>query len=106
MSELAITAAEFETKVKNAKGAVMVDFYADWCGPCKMLAPIVERLAKDYAGKAGVYKVNTDNAHAIATQLGIRGIPTIIFFKDGKEASRVVGSVPYDKLAAELNAIL
>lgn len=106
MSDLVINAADFDSKVKNVPGAAVIDFFADWCGPCKMLAPHIEKLAKDYEGRAGVYKINTDNAQALATQLGIRGIPTVIFFKAGKEAARVVGSVPYEKLASELNALL
>jgi len=106
MSDLVISAADFDSKVKNAAGAVVVDFYADWCGPCKMLAPVLEKLAADYKGKAAVYKINTDAAQAIATQFGIRSIPTIIYFKDGKEVNRIIGGVPYEKLAADLNAIL
>ena len=105
MSDLVISAADFDAKVKNSTGAVVVDFFADWCGPCKMLAPVLEKLAADFAGKAAVYKINTDSAQAIATQFGIRSIPTIIFFKDGKEVNRVIGSVPYEKLASEINSI-
>ena len=106
MSELIISAEDFESKVKNAPGAVLVDFFADWCGPCKIVAPIIEKLAEDFKGKAGVYKINTDNAQALATSLGIRGIPTLILFKDGQESNRVVGVTSAESLAAELNKLL
>lgn len=106
MSDLQIKAEEFDAKVKNAGGAAVVDFFATWCGPCKMLAPSIEKLAEAYAGKAGVFKVDTDTAQSLAMQFGIRGVPTVIFFKDGKEANRIVGSVPYDQLEKLLNEIL
>ena len=106
MSQLEITQEEFETKVKNGQGAALVDFFADWCGPCKILAPVVEKLSQDFAGKAGVYKINTDKAQALATSLGIRGIPTLIFFKDGKEVNRVVGVTSAENLTAQLNKIV
>ena len=106
MSELEIAAEQFEEKVLKSAKPVVVDFFANWCGPCKMLAPTIEKLSADYTGKAGVFKIDTDKAQQIATQFGIRGIPTIIFFKDGKEATRVVGFVPYDKLASTLDELL
>ena len=106
MSELVISAEEFDAKVKNAPGAALVDFFADWCGPCKIVAPLIEKMAQDFKGKAGVYKINTDNAQALATSLGIRGIPTLIFFKDGKEVNRVVGVTSAENLAAELNKLV
>jgi thioredoxin 1 len=106
MSELIISADDFDSKVKNATGPVLVDFFADWCGPCKIVAPVIEQLAKDFEGKAGVYKINTDNAQALATSLGIRGIPTLIFFKGGQEVNRVVGVTSAENLAAELNKMM
>jgi thioredoxin 1 len=106
MSELVIAAEDFDSKVKNAQQPVLVDFFADWCGPCKIVAPVIEQLAKDFAGKAAVYKINTDNAQALATSLGIRGIPTLIFFKGGQEVNRVVGVTSAENLAAELNKLL
>jgi len=106
MSELVISAEDFDSKVKNAQQPVLVDFFADWCGPCKIVAPVIEQLAKDFAGKAAVYKINTDNAQALATSLGIRGIPTLIFFKGGQEVNRVVGVTSAENLAAELNKLL
>ena len=106
MSQLIIAADEFDAKVKNATTPVLVDFFADWCGPCKSIAPVIEKLAVEYSGKAGIFKINTDNAQSLATSLGIRGIPTLIFFKNGKEAHRVVGLVGEDVLKAELNKLL
>jgi thioredoxin 1 len=106
MSELVITAEEFETKVKNGTGAAMVDFFTDWCAPCKVIAPIIEKMAVDYQGKAGVYKINTEKAQSLATRLGIRGNPTIIFFKDGKETDRIVGATSADNLTTKLKKII
>ncbi|MEW5944961.1 MAG: thioredoxin [bacterium] len=106
MSDLHINAQEFDEKVKRSPQPVAVDFYADWCGPCKMMAPLIEKLAEDYRGRARVFKINTDNAQQIATEFGIRGIPTVVFFKGGKESSRVVGFVPYEKLTSSLDGLL
>jgi thioredoxin 1 len=106
MSQLELDPQQFDASVKNAAGAVVVDFFATWCGPCKALAPAIEKLAQDFAGQANVYKIDTDKGGDIASGFGIRGVPTIIFFKDGKEANRIVGSAPYEKLAATLKAIL
>jgi thioredoxin len=73
---------------------VLVDFYADWCGPCKMMAPFVDEIARDYVGRALVAKVDTDRAQQATAPFGIRGIPTSIVFKDGKEVARHVGAAP------------
>ena len=74
----------------------MVDFWAEWCGPCQMLGPVIESLAEKYEGKAVVGKVNTDEEQELAMGFGITGIPTVIFFKDGKEIDRLVGVMPPD----------
>lgn len=76
---------------KTASGVVLVDFYADWCGPCRMLAPVLEKAAEKLSGKAKVMKVNTDEAGHVASQLRITSIPTMIIYKNGKEVSRHVG---------------
>jgi thioredoxin 1 len=81
----------FEDKVIKSSKPVMVDFFADWCGPCKMAAPIIEDLATEYAGKIVIGKVNVDNDNATATKFGVMSIPTVILFKDGKEIARKVG---------------
>lgn len=101
-----INTAEFEAKVKNTENVVMVDFYADWCGPCKMMSPVVDKLATEFAGKADVYKINTDNDGALAAGLGIMSIPTIILFKNGEEKDRVIGAVPESTLRGKLEALI
>lgn len=88
-----LSAEEFREKVTEAKGTVLVDFFATWCGPCKMIAAAVEQLATDYEGKAAVYKLDVDEAQEIAQEYGIMSIPTLVFFKDGKEAERIRGVV-------------
>jgi len=105
MAEI-IKTADFEAKVKNADKPVLVDFYADWCGPCKMMLPIVEKLAAEYAGKAYIYKINTDVDGALAAGLGIMSIPTMILFKDGEEKDRIIGAVPETTLRGKLDAVL
>jgi len=84
----------FERTIAEAELPVLVDFYADWCGPCKMMAPFVDELAADYQGRALVAKLNTDHAPRATAPFGIRGIPTTIVFKGGKEFARRVGAVP------------
>ena len=85
--------AEFDAAVAAAPLA-MVDFWADWCGPCKMLAPVIEDLSGQYEGRALVGKVNVDEEHELAMRYGVMSIPTVIFFKDGKEIDRRVGVMP------------
>jgi thioredoxin 1 len=97
---------DYEEKVLRASLPAMVDFWAPWCGPCRMVAPAVEELAREYAGRAIVAKVNTDEHQEWARRLGIRGIPTIIFFKNGVEVDRVVGAVPKHVLQSRLEALL
>ncbi len=92
MAEI-ITADSFKEKVTEAKGTVLVDFFATWCGPCKMIASAVEQLAVDYAGKAAVYKLDVDEAQEIAQEYKVMSIPTLIFFKDGVESERIRGVV-------------
>ncbi|MDY4788928.1 MAG: thioredoxin [Bacilli bacterium] len=94
--------AEFKEAIKE--GLVMIDFYADWCGPCKMLSPIIEDVANSYKD-AAIYKLNVDNVGDVASALGIYSIPTIVFFKDGKEVNRNVGFTSKNVLISKLDAL-
>jgi thioredoxin 1 len=96
----------FEKTVLGSSVPVLVDFWAPWCGPCKMIAPSVEELAKEYDGKALIAKVNTDDHPLWASRFGIMGIPTLIVFKGGKEVDRVVGAVRKDVLKGKLEKAL
>ena len=101
-----ITDSNFETVVKNSDKVVLVDFWAEWCGPCRMVGPIVEELAKEYDGKAVIGKLNVDNNPNVSMEFGVRNIPTILFFKNGKVVDKQVGAVPKAQLAAKLQAQL
>jgi len=101
-----ITDANFESLVKNSDKLVLVDFWAEWCGPCRMVGPIVEELAKEYEGKAVIGKLNVDNNPNVSMEFGVRNIPTILFFKNGKVVDKQVGAVPKAQLAAKLQAQL
>ena len=94
-----LTADSFREKVTEAKGTVLVDFFATWCGPCKMIAPAVEQLAEEYKGRAAVYKLDVDDAQEIGMEYKVMSIPTLIVFKDGQEAERVRGALSKAELA-------
>lgn len=89
--ELNISSENFEEKVLKSKELVLIDFYADWCGPCKMMAPIVEQIAEELQGKAKVGKINVDENQDLAMEYNVMSIPTLIIFKEGKETKRFVG---------------
>ena len=99
--EVKITLENFDEEVLHSDIPVIVDFYADWCGPCKMVAPIVEEIARENEDIT-VCKVNVDEDSALAVKFGIASIPTLIVFKDGREASRIIGFRPKDAILAEL----
>ncbi|WP_297335989.1 thioredoxin [Algoriphagus sp.] len=100
-----ITDANFEEVIKSEQ-PILVDFWAEWCGPCKMIGPVVEELAGDYEGKAVVGKVDVDSNPGVAQAFGIRSIPTLLFFKDGQIVDKQVGAVPKAILAQKLDAQL
>ncbi len=101
-----VSDATFETEVLGSDLPVLVDFWAPWCAPCRIVAPVVEEIADEYDGKLKVAKVNTDDNPNRATQLGIRGIPTLILFNKGEEADRVVGAVPKQALLNMLEKVI
>ncbi len=101
-----VTSNSFDKVVIQSPGLVMVDFWATWCAPCKMVAPIVEELAKEYEGKATFAKINTDENSDIASRYNIRGIPTLIFFKGGKVLEQIVGAVPKAQLKSKIDSFL
>ncbi|TAH00693.1 MAG: thioredoxin [Sphingobacteriales bacterium] len=100
---LEITDANFEELVLKADKPVLVDFWAEWCGPCRMVGPVVEELAKDFDGKALVGKVNVDHNPEISVKFGIRNIPALLIFKDGEIVDKQIGAVPKSVLAEKLN---
>ncbi len=94
-----VTDTGFQADVLDSDKPVLVDFWAEWCGPCRMIGPSVEAVAEEYSGKAGVMKMNVDENPNVPNQFGIRGIPTLILFKGGKEQERIVGAVSREALA-------
>lgn len=103
---LEATDGNFEQLVLQAELPVIVDFWAEWCGPCRMVGPIVEEVGTDYEGKAVVAKVDVDSNPGITAKYGIRNIPTILFFKNGEVADKQVGAVPKSTIVAKLEPLL
>lgn len=98
MAELKITGENFEDEVMKSSIPVLIDFWAPWCGPCQMMGPIIEQLAKEYEGKAKVGKVNVDEEGELAQAFGVMSIPTIVLVKDGKVVKQLVGARPKEEL--------
>lgn len=101
-----VTDDTFQSEVIESSLPVIVDFWAEWCPPCKMIAPFLEQIASEFEGKARVCKVDVDNNHVVAQKYGIRSIPTLLFFKGGEIKDQVVGAVPKDHLVSKLNALM
>ena len=103
---LEVTDSNFDEMVIKSDKPVIVDFWAEWCGPCRMIAPIMEEISKEYAEKALVVKCDVDSNPGVTAKYSIRNIPTILFFKDGKIADKQVGAVPKSNFVTKLNALI
>ncbi len=102
MAVLKLTNSLFETEVLNSEKTVLIDFYADWCGPCKMISPIIEEISNENSDKVKVCKVNVDEEQNLAIKFGVSSIPTIVIFKDGKLEKQLVGFRPKEDILAEI----
>jgi len=96
----------YENEVINSDIPVMIDFYAEWCGPCRMMSPVVERFADEYAGKIKIGKVNVDEERSLALRFGIQSIPSFVFIKDGRVADTVIGAMPVSVLNRRLENLI
>lgn len=103
---LEVNDTNFEEIVVASDKPVMVDFWAEWCGPCRMIAPFVEEMSTEYEGKALIVKCDVDSSPGVASKYGIRNIPTVLFFKDGKVADKQIGAVPKASFVTKLEALL
>lgn len=102
----AFTDGNFQTEVLNAGGLVLVDFWAEWCGPCRMLAPVIERVAQANAGKIVIGKLNVDENQNVSQQFGIQGIPTLLFFKGGTVVNQMVGFQSQENIQKAIDEVL
>ncbi len=93
-----ISRSQFEADVENGTGITLVDFYADWCGPCKMITPVLEELAEEFQGKVNIVKINADSEADVLAKYGVRGIPTMMIFKAGESVGTSVGAQPYSAI--------
>jgi thioredoxin 1 len=99
---IAVTDADFETEVEKAEGLTIVDFWATWCGPCRMIAPILDQLATEYAGKIRVAKLDVDANIKTGSRFNVRSIPTLLFFKGGKVVDQIIGAVPKNQIESKV----
>ena len=104
--EVTLTDGNFKSEVLEANVPVLVDFWAPWCGPCRMVGPVVEEVSVDYEGKAKVGKLNTDENPTTAGQYGVMSIPTLIIFKDGKPVDQIIGAVSKEVISSKLDSVL
>ncbi len=102
---LHLTDDNFSSEVLKSSHPVLVDFWATWCGPCRMIAPIIEELAGEFDGKVKIGKLDVDNNSRVATEFGIRSIPALLIFKDGKVVDQIIGAVPKARIVEKLNAV-
>ena len=100
-----LTDANFQSEVLDSDKPVLVDFWATWCGPCRMIAPIIEELAEEFEGRAVIGKLDVDHNQQVSMQYGIRSIPTLLLFKDGRVVDQLIGVVPKNVLAKKLEAL-
>ena len=101
-----VTEATWKSLVLESDSAVLVEFWAEWCGPCRMIHPVIDELAKEYVGKLKCYKLNTDENGKVASEYGIRSIPTVIIFKNGQKKEAIIGAVPKTTLASSVEKFL
>lgn len=101
-----VNEADFQSEVLTSDVPVLVDFWAEWCGPCKMVAPVVEKLASDYDGQVKVAKVDVDTNPGLSGKYGVRSIPTLLIFQNGDPVEQIVGAVPEKVLKDKLNSVL
>jgi thioredoxin 1 len=108
MSEkiVTLTDATFDEHVKAADVPVLVDFWAEWCGPCKMISPVLEEIAEEHAGKIQIAKVNVDDSLQVSTRFAVQSIPTLILFKDGEPQTKIIGAKPKGALLEEISSYL
>lgn len=100
-----VTEKNFKEEITKSKTPVIVDFWAEWCMPCKVISPLVDEIAKEFAGKIKIGKVNVDDDAGLATELTVMNIPTLVFFKDGKEAGRIVGVISKKELLKKIEEV-
>jgi len=105
-TEMEFTDANFDQEVLKSNQPVLVDFWAPWCGPCRMIAPIVAEISTEYAGKLKVGKLNTDDNQGVAARYGVMSIPTVMIFKNGEMVARIVGAQPKQALTGKIDAVL
>ena len=103
---VAVTSADFEKEVLQSDLPVLVDFWAVWCGPCRMVAPHVDAIAEEFSGKAKVFKVDTDAESEVAAKYGVMSIPTLMYFKNGERVDQLVGAYPKSEIADRLNKLV